>query len=110
MSVQTSPSSIPLAKADQPIAAAKATADEFGVPFSIAVVDGGTHVLAVARQDDAAPAAIETSRVKARTSVLFGQAIKDLAAAVQPGAALFGIDADAATRDHEVARAARTAL
>ena len=39
MSVQTSPSSIPLAEADPAIAAAKAEADEFGVPFSIAVVD-----------------------------------------------------------------------
>ena len=93
MSVQISPTFIPLAKADQAIGAAKAKAEEFGVPFTVSIVDAGAHLVAAARQDGAALAAVETSQVKARTAVLFGQATKDLAGAVQPGAPLFGIEA-----------------
>ena len=97
MSVQFSPTFIALAKAEQAIAAAKAKGDEFGLPFTISILDAGAHVIALSRQDGAALAAIETSQSKARTSVLFGQATKELAAVVQPGAPLFGIES--ATRD-----------
>lgn len=97
MSVKFSPTSIALVKAEQVITAAKTKAEEFGVPFTIAVLDSGTHLVAAARQDGAALASVETSQVKARTSVLFGQATSDLAGAIQPGAPMFGIEA--ATRE-----------
>ncbi|MCZ9339698.1 heme-binding protein, partial [Streptomyces sp. TRM76130] len=47
--------------------------------------------------DGAALAAVETSRIKARTAVLFARAVRGLAPDVQPGAPLFGIEAG--TRD-----------
>ncbi|MEU2339634.1 heme-binding protein [Streptomyces sp. NPDC013172] len=66
---------------------------ELGVACTVGVVDAGAHLIAAARADGAPLAAVETSQTKARTSVLFAQATKDLVPAVQPGTPLFGIDA-----------------
>ncbi|MFI5614899.1 heme-binding protein [Amycolatopsis sp. NPDC051903] len=88
---------ITLAAAEKAIQAGKEKSAELGVAFTITVVDAGTHLIAAARVDGAALAAVETSHTKARTAVLFEQSTQDLVPAVQPGAPLFGIEA--ATRD-----------
>jgi uncharacterized protein GlcG (DUF336 family) len=94
---QISPTTLGLGAAEQAIAAGRARADELGVAMNIVALDAGAHGVAAARMDGAALAAIETSAVKARTPVLFAQPTRDLAATVQPGAALFTIEG--ATRD-----------
>lgn len=94
---QISITTVSLADAQRAVEAGKAKAAELGVAMNIAVLDAGTHLVASARMDGAALAAIETSQTKARTAVLFAQPTKNLAAAVQPGAPLFTIEA--ATRD-----------
>ncbi|MFE9883191.1 heme-binding protein [Streptomyces sp. NPDC005784] len=80
-------------KSDRAIGAAEAKAAEVGVLFTLLAVDAGASLISVACQDGAAWAADETSRVKARTAVLSGRTAQDLAAAVQPGASLTGIEA-----------------
>jgi uncharacterized protein GlcG (DUF336 family) len=94
---QLSVTTLPLADAERAIGAGKAKAAELGVACNIVVLDAGAHLVASARIDGAALAAVETSQVKARTAVLFAQPTKDLAAAVQPGRPLFSIEA--ATRE-----------
>ncbi|MGV9355384.1 GlcG/HbpS family heme-binding protein [Streptomyces misionensis] len=88
---------ITLTAAQSAIEAGMRKGAELGVAFTISVVDAGAHLICAAKADGAALAAVETSQTKARTSVLFAQATKDLAPAAQPGAPLFGIDAG--TRD-----------
>ncbi|CAL9377252.1 GlcG/HbpS family heme-binding protein [Streptomyces sp. enrichment culture] len=88
---------ITLSAAERAVQAGKDKAAELGVPFTVTVVDAGAHLIAAARMDGAALAAVETSRSKARTAVLFARATRDLAPEVQPGAPLFGIEAG--TRD-----------
>lgn len=116
-----------------------AKADEFGIPFTVAVIDGGGNLVAQVRGDGAALASIGTSLAKAITAVHFAQPTRDLQGAVNPGQALFSIASpDAAyafvaggvpitddngtvigaigagggspEQDHEVAAAALTAL
>jgi uncharacterized protein GlcG (DUF336 family) len=94
---QTSATGITLARANAAIDAAITKADELGLALNVAILDAGGHLIASARMDGALLAAVETSHVKARTSILFGQATKDLVAAVQPGAPLYAIEAS--TRD-----------
>ena len=94
---QISPTTLDLATAEQAISAGRARAEELGVAMNIAVLDAGANLVASARMDGAALAAIETSATKARTAVLFAQPTGDLASAVQPGAPLFTIQAG--TRD-----------
>ncbi|MET8136814.1 heme-binding protein [Streptomyces sp. NPDC005251] len=79
-------------ESDRAIGAAEAKTAEVGVPFTRLAVDAGAPLISVACQDGAAWAADETSRVKARTAVLSGRTAQDLAAAVQPGDALTGIE------------------
>jgi uncharacterized protein GlcG (DUF336 family) len=85
-------STITLDGADQAIEAGRVKAAQLGIAFTIAIVDAGTHLVALSRQDGAALASVESSQAKARTSVLFGAPTKDLAGAVQPGAPMFGIE------------------
>lgn len=65
-------STITLDGADQAIEAGRAKAAQLGIAFTIAIVDAGTHLVALSRQDGAALASVESSQAKARTSVLFG--------------------------------------
>jgi len=94
---QVSVTTISLAAAQRMIDAGIAAAPSTGIAYNLAVVDAGAHLVASARMDGAALAAVETSQVKARTAVLFGQPTADLADAVQPGAPLFA--AGSATRE-----------
>jgi uncharacterized protein GlcG (DUF336 family) len=82
---QISPVILPLEQAHAATAAAIDRAKSVGIPYTIAVVDGAGHVVTVVRMDGAAIASIDTSIAKARTSVYFGAATKDLAAAVADG-------------------------
>ncbi len=52
--------------------AARAKAEELGVPECISVVDAGGHLLAFARMNGAFAMSIETSLVKARTAASYG--------------------------------------
>ena len=85
-------STITLAGADKAIEAGKAKAAELGIAFTIAIVDAAANLVAFSRQDGAALASVESSQAKARTSVYFAAATRDLAGAVQPGAPMFGIE------------------
>jgi uncharacterized protein GlcG (DUF336 family) len=89
---------ITLAGAEKAIEAGQAKAAEYGIAFTISVVDPGGHVVAVSRMVGAALASVELSQAKARTSVLFAQPTKALVAAVQPGAPLFGVETSTGTR------------
>jgi uncharacterized protein GlcG (DUF336 family) len=84
---------ITLARAAKAIEAGHLEGAELGIAFTIAIVDAGAHLVAASRMDGAALASVELSQAKARTSVLFAQPTKGLAAAVQPGAPMFGIAA-----------------
>jgi uncharacterized protein GlcG (DUF336 family) len=95
---QISPVIFPLSEAQRLTAAAVATAEAIGVPYTITVLDGAGQAVLVTRMDGAALASIDTSAAKARTAVWFGAATADLAGAVQPGAPLFTIDTATVSR------------
>src|SRR5271170_2972668 len=56
--------------ADAVLAAARQRAEEIRVPMNIAVVDDGGHLLVFERMDDAKPASIAISIVKAQAAAL----------------------------------------
>jgi uncharacterized protein GlcG (DUF336 family) len=62
-----------------------------GVPYNIAVVDAGGHLVAFARQDGALIGSIDLAIGKAVTARLFNKTTSLLAQLAQPGAPLFGI-------------------
>jgi uncharacterized protein GlcG (DUF336 family) len=78
--------------AERVIAACKQKAGEIGQPMSIAVVDSGANLVAFARMDDTLLIATGIAVKKAHTAVGFRMQTRDLAAMVQPGAPLFGIE------------------
>ena len=88
---------INLTQATKAIQAGRVQGAELGIPFTITVVDPGAHVVALSRMDGAALGSVELSQAKARTAVMFAQPTRNLVPAVQPGAALFGIESG--TRD-----------
>ena len=88
---------INLTQATKAIEAGRVQGAELGIPFTITVVDPGAHVVALSRMDGAALGSVELSQAKARTAVMFAQPTRNLVPAVQPGAALFGIESG--TRD-----------
>lgn len=71
--------------------AALEAARSLGIPYNVAVVDAGGHLMAFVRQDDARIAGIELAIDKATTALCVQAATADLAAAAQPGAELYGI-------------------
>lgn len=86
-----SPVVLARASAHAALDAGFAKADELGVPFTIAILDGGGNLVAQVRGDGAALASIGTSVAKALTAVHFAQPTQDLQGAVNPGQALFGL-------------------
>jgi uncharacterized protein GlcG (DUF336 family) len=88
---------ITLASAVKAIEAGQLEGTQLGLAFTISIVDAGAHLIAASRMDGAALVSIEVSQAKARTSVLFAAPTGGLAAAVQPGAPMFGIGSG--TRD-----------
>jgi uncharacterized protein GlcG (DUF336 family) len=73
--------------------AARAKADEIGVPMNIAVVDDGNNLTAFARMDGAWLGSIDIAQNKAYTARAFDMSTKDLAPLCQPNQPLFGINA-----------------
>ncbi|MER5646412.1 heme-binding protein [Streptosporangium sp. NPDC002524] len=81
-----------LAGARHVLDAALEKADELGLPMNIAVVDGGGHLLAFARQDGAILAGVDIATRKARTAVLMAMTTEQLGKAAAPGGSLRGIE------------------
>ncbi|WP_436764108.1 GlcG/HbpS family heme-binding protein [Streptosporangium sp. V21-05] len=81
-----------LAGARHVLDAALEKADELGRPMNIAVVDGGGHLLAFARQDGAILAGVDIATRKARTAVLMAMTTEQLGEAAAPGGSLRGIE------------------
>jgi uncharacterized protein GlcG (DUF336 family) len=81
-----------LTEAQHVLESALAKADEIAQPMNVAVVDGGGHLLAFARQDGAILGSIDIAIGKARTAVLFKMTTEELGKAAAPGASLYGIE------------------
>ena len=73
------------------LSAAEAKAERLGVPYNIAVVDAGGHLLAFSRQDLALIGSIDLAINKAITARSFDKTTSTLGALAQPGKPLFGI-------------------
>ena len=85
--------SVTLSSAQAVVEAARAKADEIGVPMNIAVVDDGNNLTAFARMDGAWLGSIDIAQNKAYTARSFDMSTKDLAPLCQPNQPLFGIQA-----------------
>ena len=74
------------------LSAAEAKAASLGVPYCIAVVDAGSHLVAfLRRQDGALIGSIDLAIHKAATARIFDKKTSDLATLAQSGKPLFGI-------------------
>ena len=80
-----------LQDAKRMLAAGEAKADQIGLPYNIAVVDAGGHLLAFSRQDGALIASIDLAIHKAFTARACDMSTGDLAELAQPGKPLYGI-------------------
>ncbi len=89
---------ITLDQADAIIEACKAEAASVGQPMNIAVVDDGGNLVAFAAMDDTKLIGEDISQKKALTAVMFQMDTRDLVPLVQPGAALYGIEATSGGR------------
>jgi uncharacterized protein GlcG (DUF336 family) len=84
---------VTLSGAQTIVEAARAKAEEIGVPMNIAVVDEGNNLTAFARMDGAWLGSIDIAKNKAYTARSFDMSTKDLAPLCQPNQPLFGIHA-----------------
>jgi uncharacterized protein GlcG (DUF336 family) len=82
-----------LSAAQTVVEAARAKAEEIGVPMNIAVVNEGNNLTAFARMDGAWLGSIDIAQNKAYTARAFDMSTKDLAPLCQPNQPLFGINA-----------------
>jgi uncharacterized protein GlcG (DUF336 family) len=82
---------ISLAEAKRMLSAAEAKAASLGIPYNIAVVDAGGHLVAFVRQDGALIGSIDLAIDKAMTARLFEKKTSELATLAQSGKPLFGI-------------------
>jgi uncharacterized protein GlcG (DUF336 family) len=85
--------SVTLSAAQNLLDAARAKAEEIGVPMNIAVVDEGNNLRAFARMDGAWLGSIDIAQNKAYTARAFDMSTRDLAPLSQPNQPLFGIHA-----------------
>src|SRR5215468_447726 len=83
--------SITLEDAKQMLSAAETKAASFGIPYCIAVVDAGGHLLAFSRQDGALIGSVDLAIDKAATARMFDKRTSELATLAQSGRPLFGI-------------------
>src|SRR5215470_10306819 len=81
--------SLTLEDAKQMLSAAEAKAASLGIPYCVAVVDAGGHLVAFLRQDGALIGSIAID--KAATARIFDKTTSDLATLAQSGKPLFGI-------------------
>lgn len=84
--------SLTLEDAKQMLSAAEAKATSLRIPYCVAVVDAGGHLLAFLRQDEALIGSIDLAIDKAATARIFDKKTADLATLAQPGKQLFGIE------------------
>jgi len=84
-------SSLTLEDAKQMLSAAEAKAASLGIPYCVAVVDAGGHLVAFVRQDYALIGSVDLAIGKATTARIFDKTTADLATLAQPGKPLFGI-------------------
>src|SRR5262249_53528784 len=68
-----------------------AKAASIGIPYCVAVVDAGGHLVAFVRQDGALIGSINLAIDKAFTARICDMTTADLAAVAQPGRPLYGI-------------------
>lgn len=87
------PSGVTLDAAQEVVRAARAQAEQIGVPMNIIVVDAGNNLTAFARMDGAWLGSIDISQNKAYTARAFDMPTQALVPMVQPGAPLYGIEA-----------------
>jgi len=73
------------------LAAGEAKAVSLGIPYNIAVVDAGGHLVAFVRQDGSLIGSIDLAIDKAVTARIFDKSTLELAALAQSGKPLFGI-------------------
>jgi uncharacterized protein GlcG (DUF336 family) len=85
---------IALDEAETLIAAMKAASSEGGAPMAMAVCDSGGNLVAFARQEEVLPVSVGLAQKKAFTATQLRCPTSDLAAATQPGAMLWGLQAD----------------
>lgn len=85
-------SSITLEKAEQISEAAKARAQQIGVPMNIAIVDEGANLVSFHRMDNAWLGSVDISIKKAKTARFFDMNTGELGKLSQPGGPLFGIE------------------
>jgi uncharacterized protein GlcG (DUF336 family) len=71
--------------------ASERTATSLGIPYNVAVVDAGGHLVAFLRQDGALIGSIDLAINKAKTARLFDKTTAHLSDLSQPGEPLFGI-------------------
>lgn len=83
--------SLALADARRMIAAAEVAAELLGVPYSVAVVDAGGHLIAFSRGDGALIGGIGLAIDKAFTARLFDTPTSALAELAQPSMSLYGV-------------------
>jgi len=83
--------SLTLEDAKQMLSAAEAKAASLGIPYCVAVVDAGGHLLAFLRQDGALIGSIDLAIDKATTARIFDKTTSYLATLAQSGKPLFGI-------------------
>jgi uncharacterized protein GlcG (DUF336 family) len=73
------------------LSAAEAKAASLGIPYCVAVVDAGGHLVAFVRQDGALIGSIDLAIGKAVTARIFDKTTSGLATLAQSGKPLFGI-------------------
>ena len=83
--------SLTLEDARQMLSAAEAKAGSLGIPYCVAVVDAGGHLVAFLRQDGALIGSIDLAINKAGTARIFDKTTAYLATLAQSGRPLFGI-------------------
>src|SRR5262249_30426169 len=84
--------SLTLDDAKRMLQAGEAAAASIGIPYNIAIVDAGGHLIACARQDGALIGSVDLAIGKAVTARLFDKSTSELAQLAQPGRPLFGIE------------------
>ncbi|PRY49543.1 uncharacterized protein GlcG (DUF336 family) [Arcticibacter pallidicorallinus] len=85
-------SSITLEQAERLSQAAKAKANEIGVPMNIAIVDEGANLVSFHRMDNAWLGSVDISIKKAKTARFFDMNTGEIGKLSQPGGPLFGIE------------------
>ena len=83
--------SLALEDAKQMLSAAEAEATSLGIPYCVAVVGAGGHLVAFLRQDGAIIGSADLAIDKATTARIFDKRTSDLATLAQSGKPLFGI-------------------